>query len=245
MCNFMGYRVDCGQVIKLRKIEKELGSLAALQALKSGFDYGEAPVIRRKGEDIEVVNMHWEFIPWWIKNTEELIASRKKGIPLLNATSEKLLHSKLFKDAALKRRCLIPVTHFFEWRHFKAPGEKKEKAYPYCIQLKSREYFFLAGIWQPWTDKSTGEMIDSFAVITTKANSLVEQIHNKKKRMPTILTEELAHQWIFDELTSDKITEIASYQYDADKMEAYTIYKEFKVLDNPLEAFTFEELPAL
>jgi putative SOS response-associated peptidase YedK len=242
----MGFRVSKNQFIKLLQIEKQLGTLAALEVFKDGFQYGDSAVVRAKGsDDIEIVNMHWEFIPWWIKNMDELKAARKQGIPWLNATSERLLQSKMYRDAALKRRCLVPATHFYEWRHFKPEGEKKAIAYPYCVQLKEGKPFFIAGIWQPWTDKETGETMDTFAIITTKANALMDKVHNTKKRMPVILTEELAHEWIFSNLDEKRIQEIASFQLPASEMEAFSIRKDFKVIPDPLETYSYAELPEL
>jgi putative SOS response-associated peptidase YedK len=248
MCNFMGTIVSKVQLIKLKQIEKELGTLAALehlQILKDGFRYSDSLVITKKGDnDIDVTNMHWEFIPPWIKNTNELIAVRKQGIPWLNATSEKLLDSKMFKPAALKRRCLVLATHFFEWRHYKPDGAKKVQSYPYVIET-TNEYFYMAGIWQPWTDKETGELINTFAIITTKANDLMEEIHNTKKRMPTILTEELAYEWIMEDLSEERIKEISSYQLPSEFMNAHSVAKDFKIAEDPTEEFIYEELPVL
>ena len=134
---------------------------------------------------------------------DELKAARKQGIPWLNATSEKLLDSKMFRSAALKRRCLVLATHFFEWRHYKPEGEKKPKAYPYMIELNDANYFYMAGIWQPWTDKETGETMDTFAIVTTRANSFMSEVHNTKKRQPAILNEDLAWEWIMEDISED------------------------------------------
>ncbi|MEO7444470.1 MAG: SOS response-associated peptidase [Ferruginibacter sp.] len=246
MCNFLGYKVSASNFLKLKKIEKELGSQAAIKLLTNGFDYGETIVLRPSGQnDFEIVNMHWEFIPSWIHNLEALKESRKKGIPMLNATSEKLLTSKVFRDAALHRRCLVPASHFFDWRHFAAEGTKKSIAYPYCIKLKEEPNFYMAGIWQTWTDKSTGEVIDCFAIVTTRANNLMAKIHNKKERMPVILTEDLAWEWIFDDLSEERISEISSYQYPESQLHAYTLRKDFKLLADPLEFFEYTELPSI
>jgi putative SOS response-associated peptidase YedK len=62
--------------------------------------------------------------------------------------------------------------------------------YPYFINLPEKEYFYMAGIWTSWTDKNTGDYVESFSIVTTKANQLMEQVHNAKKRMPTILNED-------------------------------------------------------
>ena len=81
--------------------------------------------------------------------------------------------------------------------------------------MKDREYFFIAGIWQPWKDTETGEYIETFSIVTTAANKLMERIHNSKKRMPTILTEDLAWEWLFGNPDEERITEIARYQFPA------------------------------
>jgi putative SOS response-associated peptidase YedK len=244
----MGTIVSKVQIIKLRQIEKELGTLAAmehLQILKDGFRYSDSIIITKKNEnDIEASAMHWEFIPPWIKNHTELVAARKQGIPWLNATSEKLLESNMFKPAALKRRCLVLATHFYEWRHYKPERAKKEISYPYVIRT-TQDYFYMAGIWQPWTDKETGEVINTFAIVTTNANDLMKEIHNTKKRMPTILTEDLAYEWIMEDISEERIKEISSYQYPPEFMDAHTIAKDFKMAEDPTEEFIYEELPVL
>jgi putative SOS response-associated peptidase YedK len=103
----------------------------------------------------------------------------------------------------------------------------------------------MAGIYQPWTDKNTGETIDSFAIVTTAANTLMAKVHNKKKRMPTILSESLAHEWIQDELNESRIKEIANFQLDDEYMEANSIRKDFKISAYPQEKFIYPELPSL
>ncbi len=246
MCYFMSQRVSKSTLIKLKNIEKQLGTLAALQVLNDGFKYGNIIVIKnRNGNDFDVVEMHWEFIPYWTKSMDELMATRKKGIPFLNAKGETLLESKMFRDAALKRRCLVPVSNFYEWRSFKPEGEKKEIAYPYSIDVKGQEYFYIAAIWQPWTDKTTGEVLETVALVTTAANSLMEQIHNKKKRQPTILPEDKAAEWLFGNPDEEKIKELATYQLPSGMMQAHTISKLFKAASDPTEYFLYKELPEL
>lgn len=249
MCNFMGTRVSKIEFIKLKQIEKALGTLAAmneLEILKDGFRYSNSLIVRKLADnDIEIVPAHWEFIPVWVKTMDNVKAARKQGIPWLNATSEKLLESKMFRIAAIKRRCLVLASHFFEWRHYQPDGAKKPISYPYKIEIADTDYFYLAGIWQPWTDKETGETMDTFAIVTTKANELMQEVHNTKKRMPTILTEELAWQWIMPNLTEEQINEIASFQIPYQLMTAHTIQKNFKLAEDPLQEFEYAELPPL
>ena len=151
----------------------------------------------------------------------------------------------------MQRRCLVLSTGFFEWRHFyrhhKVTGLplKTPDKYPYFVNVKDAPYFFMAAVWQPWTDQDTGEHVNTVSVVTTEANSLMAQVHNAKLRMPTILDDELAWRWMTADLSPDEIEQIARTQYPSAKMEAYTITKDFQALLDPTEPFAYADLPAL
>jgi putative SOS response-associated peptidase YedK len=143
-------------------------------------------------------------------------------------------------------------TGFFEWRHVFPLGKKGQPLktavkYPYHIRTKGdQEIHLIAGIWQKWTDKQTGETVDTCALVTTTANSLMRQIHNTKNRMPAILTPELAGEWISDGLSEERITQIATFQYPSHMMEAWAIQKDFRNALDPVEEFVYgPELPPL
>ena len=247
MCSYIGVKVSKLEFIKLKQLEKKIGVIATLKTLQSGFEYADWAIIKanQAKTDIEIELAHWEFIPTWVKTETALNAARKQGIPWLNATAEKLLSSKMFSNAARQGRCLIPISHFYEWRHFKHVGGKKPVTYPYIISVKNVEVFYVAGIYQPYINSETGELKNGFAIITTAANELMAQIHNTKKRMPTILPEDLAHAWLFNTLNEKEIFEIASFKIPTTTMQAYTISKNFRNLDNPIAAFLYEDLPPL
>jgi putative SOS response-associated peptidase YedK len=259
MCFYNGIHISRATHIKLNEIEKELGDMkAAMQRpLQSGFDFGEWPVLTGAGgDDFRIAFMHWELIPFYVRNSAELMHFRHGGLNektgkkdpprnTLNAIGEEMLDKVSYKQAALKRRCLVLSSGFYEWRHFTPPGSKKDQAYPYHVTVKDREYFFLAGIWQPWTDQETGETMDTFSIVTTAANPLMAQVHNKKKRMPLILPDPLAAEWIRDGLTPARINELAHYSFPADRMAAETIRKDFRTALDPLEPETYPELPGL
>ena len=157
--------------------------------LNIGFEYGKNAVMRPipGEEDFDIVEMEWGFIPHYIKNRDDLQPFRKGGInpktgkfetPIitLNAIGEELFQKVTYKRAAMERRCLIPSSGFYEWRHV-FPKNKKTGLplktvikYPYYISIPEKPYFFMAGIWTPWTDKNTGEYVESFSIVTTKAN---------------------------------------------------------------------------
>ncbi len=254
MCYYNGIKVPRDEYIRLMRLEKEVKAIAAMltKPLYSGFEYKNYPIIKpvNGGKEFEIVEAHWEFISSWNKTWSDVAESRKKGIPTFNAKSENLFvnekgQKSMWADSAMNRRCLVLSSGFYEWRHYKPEGSKKDIAYPYYISLPEKEYFYMAGIWQPWTDRETGETIDTFAIVTTKANELMAQVHNKKLRMPTILPDQLALEWIQNGLTKERILELGAYQYPAEQMKAYTIQKDFRTLPDPEEAYIYNELPAL
>ena len=242
MCYFNSLVAPKRATINLSGTTKQLDPIN--RPLQSGFSYHNWPIIKGSTQNFTIENAHWELIAPWVKTTQEVQAGREK-FNTLNATAERLLESKLFKPATLNRRCLILSSGFYEWRHYKPAGASKEIAYPYFITLKNQSLFYMAGIFQPWTDKETGETMDTFSIVTTKANAFMEQIHNKKKRMPTILTEAQASEWLNPCLSESKIMELASITYDANQLSAYTLDKSFRTASNPMEAFNYPELPGL
>lgn len=266
MCYYNGVKVTRSEYIRLKSIEKAIANYDFLSTpLRVGFLYQPAPVLKRIAgkEDFDIVQMEWGFIPasakWPYIETRDQLTKIRKGYvdekgkfvqyTFLNAVSEELLQkNKIYRDAALNRRCLVLSTGFYEWRHI-FPKNKKTGLplktavkYPYNIGVKDQEYFYMAGVWNAWTDADTGEYVESFAIVTTEANNIMAQIHNSKKRMPTILTEDLAWEWLFGDLSEDRITEIAKYQLPADKMEACSIAKDFQQALDPTSSFEYSDL---
>ncbi|MBQ7797105.1 MAG: SOS response-associated peptidase family protein [Lachnospiraceae bacterium] len=105
---------------------------------------------------------------------------RKKTL-LINARSETILEKPMFRDAAMHRRCIIPVKRYFEW------NRRKEKA---SFQRTDGEVLYMAGVYQRFEEGNR------FVVLTTQANESVEPVHD---RMPLILEENELHAWIYDD----------------------------------------------
>jgi len=184
---------------------------------ENGFDFRASPVITAQHPNAFQL-MQWGLIPWWTKSATDAGQIRMRT---LNGISEEIFEKPAFKDAARDgKRCLIPCTGFFEWRWFKG-GKVK---YPYFIHHSQEKIFSLAGLWSSWTDKTTGEMRDTYTVLTTRANPLLEKIHNSKKRMPVILAREYEKDWLNPNLTRDDVLALCE-PIDDKLLEAYTISK--------------------
>jgi putative SOS response-associated peptidase YedK len=96
-----------------------------------------------------------------------------------------------FRDAYRKRRCLLPIDNFFEWKAIKGASARQ----PFAVGMKSGEPFALASIWENWKNPSTEEWVRTFAVITCPANELVADIHD---RMPVIIPAAAYDRWLSD-----------------------------------------------
>jgi putative SOS response-associated peptidase YedK len=106
----------------------------------------------------------------------------------INAKAESVAKLPTFKEAYAKRRCIVPVDGFFEWRAIK--GARKQ---PYAIAMKDGSPFGLAALWENWRNPKTNEWERSFAVITVPSNELVAQIHD---RMSAILKPDSYARWL-------------------------------------------------
>ncbi len=131
-------------------------------------------------ENITLDLIRWGLLPSWAKD-------RKIAYKFINARAETIATSSAFKKAFAKRRCLVPVDGFFEW---KKVGKEKR---PYMIAMTDREPFTLAGLWENWKDPDSGEWVRTFTIVTTDANDLVGRIHD---RMPAMLVPSEWEQWL-------------------------------------------------
>ena len=270
MCYYNGQKVSREEFIRLMALEKATKNYDFLnKGVISGFtDTPVAVVVATEGNtNFDIVQMEWGFIPNYLNTREEVNRMRKgykdtngkyvPGQPQLNAKSENLFVSErsgrrsMFYDAAKNRRCLVLSSGYFDWRHVyrtnKKTGEKLKTPdkYPYYVSLREHEYFYMAAIWNPWTDRETGEMANTVALVTAVANPLMKQVHNSKERMPTILSDELAWRWISEDLSEQEILEIAATQYPYEEMSACTVASDFLGKLDPTEPFIYDNLPAI
>jgi putative SOS response-associated peptidase YedK len=203
----------------------------------SGFSHPDWPLILSEAPD-KFCNAKWGFIPSWTKTKEDALKFRDN---CLNAKGETVFHLPSFRNAIRKRRCLVPVTGFYEWMDY------NKNKYPHHIAVKDVPFFSLAGIYEDWIDKETGEIVKTFAIVTTEANPLMEKIHNIKRRMPLILSREKEAIWLNESTTEAELKELIK-PFDEHKMSAYTISKRITSRkDNPNAPETLEphEYPEL
>ncbi|WP_281983434.1 SOS response-associated peptidase [Thalassorhabdomicrobium marinisediminis] len=126
-------------------------------------------------------SMRWGFIPHWYKTPGD-------GPLLINARAETVAEKPAFRAAARARRCIIPVSGFYEWERHE-DGAKL----PWFVQRRDRAVMAMAAIWQDW-----GDIGPTTAVVTTTANDAMGRIHH---RIPVILEPENWGKWLGEEGT--------------------------------------------
>ena len=168
--------------------------------------------------ETEIQNMQWGLIPNWYKGSNWMEIASKTA----NARIETAHEKASFKLLISKQRCIIPSNGFFEWHHV---GKLKR---PYFIYPTQESIFSMAGIYDEWTDLSTGEIKKSFSIITTEANALLAEIHNVKKRMPLMLNKQNEASWLNGEATLNDF----NLTFEASKMGHHSVNPKLLLPEN-------------
>jgi len=137
------------------------------------------PVVVNKAGENSLEMMKWGLVPSWAKDA-------RIGNKMINARAETILEKPSFRKPLQSKRCLVPVSGFYEWHD---TGQGK---IPYHIYLKDEPVFALAGLYDTWLDPD-GQELDTYTIVTTSANSFMERLHN---RMPVILPQDREDMWL-------------------------------------------------
>jgi putative SOS response-associated peptidase YedK len=128
----------------------------------------------------EFTMLRWGLVPFWAK--DPAIGNR-----MINARAETVAEKPSYRAAFKHRRCVVLADGFYEWHR---DGDVK---IPHFISLLSGEPFGLAALWESWTDKESGEFLNTTTLITTVANEFMQPLHH---RMPVILQPDTANVWM-------------------------------------------------
>lgn len=141
------------------------------------------PVVRLDAEtnQRELALLRWGLIPFWAKDA-------KIAYSTINAKAETLATAPAFREALRRRRCLVPADGFYEWQKLDAKTKQ-----PWAIALRDGSPLAFAGLWETWKDKTTGQPLETYTIITTEPNELTSGLHN---RMPVILAPRDYDRWL-------------------------------------------------
>jgi putative SOS response-associated peptidase YedK len=141
------------------------------------------PIVRlnRETGEREIVLMRWGLVPFWAKDA-------KIGYSSVNAKAETVATSPTFREAFRRRRCLVPADAFYEWQKIDAKTKQ-----PFAIGMKDGSPYAFAGLWERWKNADRSETLETYTIITTDPNELLEPLHN---RMPVILEPRDYDRWL-------------------------------------------------
>jgi putative SOS response-associated peptidase YedK len=187
----MTMRTNPSEIAQIFDAELRDSEAAALEELGPRYNVAPTqpiPVIVER-EDGRAFEMHrWGIVPSWSDSVA------KAGARYINARAETVASSPVFRNSFLRRRCVIPADGFYEWRRV---GKAKQ---PYLIHASTDAPLAFAGLWAPWKNPADGQWLLSASVITTAANAIVSELHN---RMPVILDDEAWRLWLDPEVRDE------------------------------------------
>ena len=222
----------CGRYVmvsKIKEIEKKFNVKLSKEAKShytpnTNISHGDyAPVVTGdRPRDLQF--FQFGFTPEWAQKPMYVINARSEGD--YNKEDDPQYHGSMgiidkpmFRKVIRSQRCLVLADAFIE-------GPKKERLNkPYVLYLQQRRPFALAGIWDRWVNTQTGEVLSSFAVITTTANSLLQQIGHH--RSPVVLDEGSEQDWLNTEASLSDVTSLLK-PYPSEWMNAYPISSKIK-----------------
>ncbi len=177
MCGRFALRTSVPELARLLGAEPPLPELAPRYNV-APTDSSVVCVAGAEGARRLVV-MRWGLLPHWAKD-------RSFGARAINARAETVADKPAFRAAFRRRRCLVPVDGYYEWR---AARPVKQ---PYFVHLEGHGPFLLAGLWSSW-ESPEGERLDTFAIITTDAEARIAEVHD---RMPVVMPDSAVSPWL-------------------------------------------------
>lgn len=188
----------------------------------SAFTHAEYPIIT---SEPQIQLFRWGLIPFWTSSVEDALAIRNRTA---NARAETIFTKPSFRDPIRRKRCLVPASGFFDWRH---EGSRK---IPYYITVKDAPIIAFAGIYDCWHNKELDEYVGTYSIITTQANEMMQYIHNTNFRMPVILHRSAEQLWLDPSMTEEEIAGLLK-PYPSSDMASEVIRNDFirKAPDDP------------
>jgi putative SOS response-associated peptidase YedK len=182
----------------------------------NGFTHGNLYIIKMDDKNT-IYPASWGLVPNWASNDPEGFWKKSNT---LNARSETIFEKASFKDSANDKRCLILSDGFFE------PHHENNKATPYFCYQPSKEnpkgdLFMFAGLYSELDSD-----LYTATILTTEANSFFSEVHNKKKRMPLVLSDDLYEDWLDPGLNRQTIQELMAHGFTNKDFAAFPVSKD-------------------
>lgn len=180
------------------------------------YPHRPAPVVVPSLAGHEVRLMNYSIIPSWSK-------TRKPKFATYNARIEEVLNKPFWREPFKSHHCLVPMSFFIESVH-----TGRFAGHNIGIFAKDRHPLTAAGIWDAWTDRATGETIESFAILTSEPPAdILEAGHD---RCPIFIPEKAWGTWLDGDLKDRELVEFLKttrevVEFEFEEREALKSYK--------------------
>ena len=165
---------ELAEIFGAEPLAEELGARFNVAPTDDAF------VVVQREDRRAITAYRWGLVPHW--STDARAGSR-----MFNARAETLTTSPAFREAFRRRRCLVPVDGFYEWKR-EDTGRQ-----PYLVERSDGRPLVLAGLWAGWHDPATEQVRRTFSIVTTTPNGALAGLH---ARMPVILTDRDWDRWL-------------------------------------------------
>ncbi|MGW8184154.1 MAG: SOS response-associated peptidase [Burkholderiales bacterium] len=185
-----------------------LGEEVAFHPTFNAAPTQDLPVFRVAPErGRELTLLRWGLVPSWAKDPAI-------GARMINARAETVSEKPAFRAAFRRRRCLVPMSGFYEWQ--RTSGRKV----PHFVRLRDAEIFAAAGLYEYWPGRDGAAAIESYTILTTSANELMRAVHD---RMPVILHERDYEAWL--DPANEKLEALSALltPFPAERMRAFAV----------------------
>jgi putative SOS response-associated peptidase YedK len=175
----------------------------------------DLPVVLRGPDGLRRLGpMRWGLVPFWADDPS--IGNR-----MINARSETVAKKPAFREAFRRRRCVVPMDGFYEWRARPVEGSRKPLKIPFWIHRPDRRPFGVAGLWERWRGgrgrgddpggRPDGERVEedaplvTFTILTTSASGWMEPLHD---RMPAVLGDAEMALWLDPDTDAEALARV-------------------------------------
>lgn len=228
----------CGRYalnVQAKILEEQFRALCNV-VLKPRFNIAPSQpvaIVREMPTEREINLVRWGLVPSWAKDI-------KVGYRMINARSETAATNGAFKHAFRRRRCLVPVSGFYEWKKLE-PEKARGKKLPHYIRVVDSpgDVFALAGLWEHWQDPA-GNELESCTILTCAPNELMADLHD---RMPVILDPADYGRWLDPGAQDPANIADLMRPFPADRMEAWPVGQAVGSVKNDGPGLTEPVLP--
>jgi putative SOS response-associated peptidase YedK len=189
MCG-RAYETYTDEELYVRYLSKNPRTPLSLSPIYNLCPTQDSPVLRLASGERQFDVMRWQLVP----ATEPGFTTK---LSTINARSETVFETRLYRDLVVRQRCIVPLSGFFEWK--KAGAQKR----PFKIYLRDESIMSVAGIWDTW-HPGLPDQRQSFSILTTAANEFMREIHD---RMPVILGRADEEDWLDPEVHEQMVLE--------------------------------------